>query len=217
MNHRDQGTPPIALLPWMATGLAYRSSDFDADDVYIFTCRLNDAGDLALQFSGTAGDGAFVCSAAALGSGSEKIHIAQGGASLSRSGGHVDETAPTQAFPPFLLSRALFAALKAGETIAWPTVLTGDGQTVAVTKTGTGTQQVRVHGKRQTVPTIVAQGDDVDLVVLDDASWPLILVNREADDCGWQLRAVGSDLDADTLADGGDGDAADDDEVDDDE
>ena len=53
--------------------------------------------------------------------------------------------------------------------------------------------------------------------MLDDASWPLILVDREADDCGWQLRAVGSDLDADTLADGGDGDAADDDEVDDDE
>src|SRR6185369_17875247 len=79
------------LSPWMSTGLAYRSADFDADDIYIINCKLNQDGDLAIKLEGTAGDSGFVCAAAAVESGSEKIHIAQGGASLSQSNGHVDE------------------------------------------------------------------------------------------------------------------------------
>ena len=205
------------LLPWMSTGLAYRSSDFDADDVYIITCQLNAKGDLAVKFDGTAGDGKFVCAAAAIESGSEKIHVAQGGASLSQDNGDVDEKSPTQAFPPFMLSRALFAALKAGKAIAWPTVLTGDGKTVAVTKTGTGTRKIVVNGTKQTVSTIKAQGSDVTLVVLDDEEWPLILLDDEADECGWNLRAVGKNLDADEIADNYSDDDEDDDEDDDDE
>lgn len=192
---------PAGLSPWMSLGLAYRSADFDADDVYVLSCRLNDTGDLAVQFGGTAGEGAFVCAAAAIDHGREKIHIAQGGASLSQSGGHVDERTPTQAFPPFLLSRSLFAALKAGQAIAWPTALTGDGGTVAVTQTGPGTRTIAVNGTRQKVPTIEAAGADVTLIVLDDENWPLVLVDEEADECGWWLRAVGQDLDADAIAD----------------
>jgi hypothetical protein len=37
--------------PWMAVGLGYRSADFDTDDVYVFACRINDEGDLALYRS----------------------------------------------------------------------------------------------------------------------------------------------------------------------
>lgn len=192
------------LSPWMSTGLAYRSADFDADDVYVISCRIDGAGDLAVKYDGTAGPGEFVCAAAAIESGHEKINVAQGGASLSQDFGHVDEKTPTQAFPPFLLSRSLFAALKAGETIAWPTVLTGDGKTVAVTKTGAGKRTFMVSGKPQTVATLEAKGDDVTLVLLDDTNWPLILVDNEADECGWWLRAIGKDLDADAIADGGD-------------
>lgn len=199
-----EAKPLTGLSPWMSMGLAFRSADFDADDIYIITCRIDDAGDLAIQFSGTAGDGQFVCAAAAIESGTEKIHLAQGGASLSRNNGHVDEKAPTLAFPPFLLSRSLFAALKAGESIAWPTVLTGNGQTVAVMKTGSGTRRLTVNGKRQPVPTIEAKGADVTLIVLDDANWPLILVDDEADECGWWLHAVGKDLDADAIAESSD-------------
>ena len=189
---------------WMSTGLAYRSADFDANDMYLFNCSINGDGNLAVHFDGTAGASKFVCAAAAVQSGSEKIHLSQGGATLSQNHGHVDEETPTPAFPPFLISRSLFAALKAGQTIAWPTVLTGDGKTVAVTKTGAGTRKIPVDGKKQTVKTIEAAGDDVTLIVLDDADWPLILVDDEADDCGWWLRAVGKDLDADAIPDGGD-------------
>lgn len=216
--------PRAEVMPWMAMGLGYRSADFDADDVYVISCRLNDDGDLAVQFDGTAGTGGFVCAAAAIERGSEKIHLAQGGAALSQDNGHVDERTPTPAFPPFLLSRSLFAALKAGESIAWPTVLTGDGTTVAVTRTGAGTRKITVNGKPQTVSTLEAKGADVRLSVLDDPQWPLILVDDEADECGWWLRAVGKNLDADAIADAGDAeedddadDDADDDDADDEE
>lgn len=202
-----------ALSPWMAMDLGYRSADFDADDVYVFSCRLSDEGDLAVQFSGTAGAGKFVCAAAAIADGGEKIHLAQGGASLSHSPGAVAEEAATQAFPPFLLSRSLFRALRAGETIAWPTVLTGDGKTVAVTKTGAGSRKIPVHGTRQSVPTIEARGQDVSLIIVDDEAWPLILVDQEADECGWWLRAVGKNLDAGAIAHSVDG--ADDDDAED--
>lgn len=194
--------PLTGLSPWMSMGLAYRSADFDADDVYVIACKIDGSGNLAVKYDGTAGPGEFVCAAAAIERGAEKINIAQGGASLSQDFGHVDETTPTQAFPPFLLSRSLFAALKAGETIAWPTVLTGDGKTVPVKKTGAGTRQISVSGKKQTVATVEAKGDDVTLILLDDKSWPLVLVDDEADECGWWLRAVGKDLDAEAIADG---------------
>lgn len=190
-----------ALPPWMAMDLGYRSADFDADDVYVFSSRLSDEGDLAVKFTGTAGEGGFVCAAAAIESGGEKIHIAQGGTSLSQSDGPVEDEAATQAFPPFLLSRSLFRSLKAGQTIAWPTVLTGDGKTVAVTRTGVGSRKIPVLGKRQAVPTIEARGEDVSLVILDNEAWPLILVDQEADECGWWLRAVGKSLDAGAIAD----------------
>lgn len=107
----------------MATGLGYRTADFDADDVYVFRCSLDGKGNLAITFDGTAGEGAFVCAAAALDQGVEKIHIAQGGVMLSQTTKSVDETTPADAFPPFLLSRSSFTALKAGKPIAWPTVL----------------------------------------------------------------------------------------------
>ncbi len=191
----------MALAPWMAMDLGYRSADFDADDVYIFSSRLNDAGDLAVKFSGTAGEGGFICAAAAIESGGEKIHLAQGGASLSQSQSPVEGTAVTQAFPPFLLSRSLFRALKAGETIAWPTVLTGDGKVVSVTKTGAGTRKIAVLGQRQDVQTIEARGEDVSLVIVDDEAWPLLLVGKEADECGFWLRAVGKNLDAGAIVD----------------
>jgi predicted DNA-binding WGR domain protein len=212
----------IAMHPWLAAGAGYRSADFDADDTYVVRCSENAAGDVVVRFEGTAGEGGFVCTGAAIDSGTEKIHLAQGGAGLSQSGGGVDEETPTEAFPPFMLSRSMFAALRGGETIEWPTVLTGDGKTVEVMSTGGGTATIRVNGKKQTVKTIKAEGEDVRLVVLDDAQWPIILVDNEADECGWWLRAVSPDLSADELHeeepeeddedDEGDGDGDDDDE-----
>jgi predicted DNA-binding WGR domain protein len=188
-----------ALHPWLSSALGYRTADFDADDVYVFACRVNDDGDFAVHFSGTADEGDFICAGDALASGSEKIHLAQGGATFSQTVVPVDEATPAAAFPPFLLSRALFAALKSGTAIAWPTVLTGDGKTVPVTRTGAGTHSVKVNGKKQTVKTLLAKGDDVRLTILDDADWPFILIDDEADECGWWLKAVGNDLDADAL------------------
>ncbi len=210
-----------ALHPWMATGLGYRTADFDADDVYVFRCSLDGKGNLAITFDGTAGEGAFVCAAAALDQGVEKIHIAQGGVMLSQTTKSVDETTPADAFPPFLLSRSSFTALKAGKPIAWPTVLSGDGKTVDVTKTGAGTKSVTVDGKKQVVKTIEARAAASDtyvkLTVLDDANWPLVLVNDEADECGWWLKGVGEDLDPDALLDAEDDEGEDDDGGDDDE
>jgi hypothetical protein len=199
-----------SLSPWLSQELAYRAADFDTDDVYVFSCSIDGAGDLAVDFSGTAGEADFTVTAAGIDSATDRLHIVQGG--ISNGGVGVDGQTPQDAFLPFLLSRELFAALKAGDAIHWPSPHVGDGDGVEVTRTGAGTRVVNVNGKKTTVKTIEAAGQDVTLVILDDAQWPIVLVDEEADDCGWWLVKVGNDLDAEAIHEAGGGHNDDDDE-----
>jgi len=129
--------------------LACRAADFDTDDVYVFSCSIEGAGDLAVDFSGTAGEADFTVTAAGIDSATDRLHIVQGGVSNGDVG--VDGETPQDAFLPFLLSRELFAALKAGDTIHWPPPHVGDGDGVEVTRTGAGTRVINVNGKKTRV------------------------------------------------------------------
>ncbi len=51
----------VALHPWLASAIGYRSADFDADDTYVVRCSETADGDFAVRFEGAGGEGRFVC------------------------------------------------------------------------------------------------------------------------------------------------------------
>jgi hypothetical protein len=203
-----------SLSPWLSSELAYRVAGFDSDDVYVFSFSIDGAGDLSVDVSGTAGDGGVTVTAAGIASATDRLEITQGDVT---NGGSCVGTTPQDAFLPFLLSRELFAELRSGEAIHWPSPHVGVGEGVEVKKTGAGTMVVNVNGKKTTVKTIEADGYEVSLTILDDAEWPIVLVDEEADDCGWWLKKVGNNLDADEVHESGDDEDEDDEDEDDEE
>jgi hypothetical protein len=93
-----------------------------------------------------------------------------------------DKKELTRATPPFVVSRAIHAALSAGGT-APLTIYGGEGQ---MAKRGTKARSITVNGKPYKVRALLAEdeGDDLGLTlaILDDADFPMVIEATFQDD-----------------------------------
>jgi hypothetical protein len=90
--------------------------------------------------------------------------------------------------PPFLVSRKIVAALKAGETAR----LTIYGETGSLVADGHETAVLKVDGEDRQVSVLCAKDDDngMSVKILDDAAWPLLLSAEFQDDNYIKLMAI---------------------------
>ncbi len=186
-----------ALPAWVKGPWGYATADFDASDAYVFTLSLDGKGRLSVRYESTGGAGGFEVSKAALERGKRWIQIAQGGASDDDEGLSPGDVAD-KAVPPFLLPRAIFASLKSGKTVSWPSAW---GEDDDLELAGRAKMSV-THGKStHTFDVCKIAGSEVSLWVVDDANWPLVLVH---DECGgdnyWRAVAMGPGLEPKSVA-----------------
>lgn len=78
--------------------------------------------------------------------------------------------------PPFLLSREVFAALKVGPTMIF---LPSQGAAVEFTLGQAGTREITVLGETRSVPVVALDSERVEMTVLDDPGFPLVLQRSE--------------------------------------
>lgn len=104
---------------------------------------------------------------------------------LSQGSTDVDE--PETALAPFLFSRAGLAALLAKKKVHLQIALATD----EIELQGKKEIEIAVHGKKKKVKALHARGKEIDLVVLDDADWPLVLRAEWEDENYIELKSIG--------------------------
>lgn len=201
--------PPIGALIANGMGLQYSMADYDVNDPYTFTIR--DAGPgLSVHFQmGNSDEGDLVFTPEAIKSATKWAVIAQGGALLPDG---EQATAIRTAVPPFLVSRAVFLALRSGGATIHSEWGAGELELQAVPAKRT----IKLGARTVEVPILRATGDDITLDILDDETWPLVIEHTEAGgDNFWKLHKIGKGLgpwsgdedeDDGESADGGDSD-----------
>jgi hypothetical protein len=120
-----------------------------------------------------------------------------------------DDVAQLRDLPPFLLSRTALRELRAGATRIRPEW--ADGEPIELTLSARRSAQIERDGETVAVPVLVASGEDLELVVIDDDTWPLIVERNEGDNY-WKLEAIGRGEVPDLDSDGDDDDDDDDDD-----
>lgn len=173
---------PVATpltLTWARSGvvLRYSIADFDSEDEWTFEVIDASADGLVMRASAE---------------GDAPIEVRFGAEAIANSTrfarfsqGHADTK--KDALPPFMLSQAMFAKVASGKKLAWKSEWTDKDSLEPGTR---GTAQIEVDGASQTVLTWSASGEEVEIEVLDDAAWPLLVKRVEADDCHVNLVSV---------------------------
>ena len=191
-------------MPFITTGveLRYEMADFDASDIYAF--RVLDTEDALVVSSAfadedldaPAGDpeGVVAVSPEALAEGRTIAVLSQGGwmsAGLAAPERGEDEVMHLSDLPPFLLSRASLCELREGETRLRPEWGPSEGEAVRLALRERTTVEIVHDGERRDVEVLVAAGEGVELTVVDDDEWPLVVERVEGDNF-WRLLAVAS-------------------------
>lgn len=180
--------PAIGALIANGMGLQYSMADFDVNDPYTFTIR--DAGEgLSVHFQmGSSDEGDLVFTPDAIARATKWVGIAQGGALLPDG---ESSAAIRTAVPPFLVSRAVFLALRSGGATVHSEWGSGELEVQAVPAKRT----IRIGARSVEVPILHATGDDITIDIVDDPRWPLVIEHSE---CGgdnfWKLHKVGMGL-----------------------
>jgi hypothetical protein len=176
--------------------LRYEMADANVIDRYLFTLTISDG--LKVHYDNGAGrhkDLNFTV--AALESAKSHIVLSQGNAVSS---GSPPDTLPDHIIselPPFLLSRAVFAALKtkgkANFKFEWSDEI---GEVAVKGKTNIS---ILIEGKNVLAPVLHCVGNlhECQLWVIEDDSWPIIIKHDEEDDYFWKLIEAGSGLEPD--------------------
>jgi len=188
---------PLPEAPaWAREGtvLGYHSADYDAEDTYRYRV-LSTSDGFTVQIDMTDEEdeddepgapervGILRFTEQALRAASEPVVVAQGSTDLD------DVDAPISGrSPPCLLGRELFARLVAGETIEYthpwngePGALQAAGEVQA--------RMLEIDDNDRPAPVRVFAGEAGTLVVLDDASWPLV-IDYETGDCHLKLTSI---------------------------
>jgi len=175
--------------------LRYEMGDINVIDRYLFTLTVGRDLKVHYEGAGTAGDLKFT--AAALASAASHIVLSQGNAVSSGSPPDSLPARITADLPPFLLSRAVFTALKEQGQASYKFEWSDDVSEVAVKARKQLT--IVVEGKKTTVPVLYCRGSlhDCKLWIIDDDAWPVILKHEEEDGCFWKLLEAGKALVAD--------------------
>lgn len=180
---RKAPPPPPAALAWARPGvvLTYELADFDAQDSWTF--RVVEAAE-ELVLAVTMGESEEVASAMrftakALQSAGKAVAFAQGGADVDV------EKPQDKVLPPICVSRSAYQKLAAGKELTWKSEWSDEGSLTATPAQAT----VRVDDQELPVATLAAAGDGVQLTILKDDRWPLVL-DRTEGDCFVRLVSV---------------------------
>lgn len=173
--------------------LRYEMADFDAADNYEFQILETDE-QLVLSSAFEDGEPEAVVGFSTQGLGSSRtIAVLSQGSWLSAAleqPTHDGECDRLDAdLPPFLLSRAMLLELRAGGTrlrSEWAPPGTGPEPLSLSERT---TAEVEIDGEPHELDVLVASGDGVELTVVDDEAWPLVLERVEGDNY-WRLLAI---------------------------
>jgi len=123
-----------------------------------------------------------------------------------------DDVVQLSDLPPFLLSQQALRELREGTTLLRPEWSGEGSEPAALTLKERRTVEIERDGDTVALPALVASGDEVELVVLDDDTWPLIVERSEGDNY-WKLEAIGRTAVPDLDSDGDDDDDDDDDDL----
>jgi hypothetical protein len=212
--------------------LRYEMADFDVCDRYRFiVCNVDDGLTFTQTFAGEEeedddaddgdadpGEPARV-SPDALSDGRTIAVLSQGGWLSAELEQHEvdDDVVQLGDLPPFLLSQTALRELRDGSTLLRPEWAGEGSEPTTLTLKERRTVELERDGDRIEVKALVASGDDVELTVVDDDTWPLVIERTEGDNY-WKLEAIGRaevpELGSDDDADDDDDDA---DELEDDE
>ena len=145
-------------------------ADFDANDSYELRIEATNDG-ISYAWEGAGASGNVAVDDSVLQSAGRVLFIGQG---------HPDVD-PETALPPFLVSRSALEALREAETVN-VTIGTASGD-VEVVSAEEG-YEITVDGEKKKVRALHARGEEIDLWVLDDERWPLLLKAEFEDDNG---------------------------------
>lgn len=185
--------------------LRYEMADFDVFDRYRFiVCNIEDGLTFTQAFASGAdddddaddadddpGEPARV-SAETLSDGRTIAVLSQGGWLSAELGPteHDDDVVQLGDLPPFLLSQTALRELRDGSTLLRPEWAGEGSQPTTLTLSERRTVEVERDGDLVELAALVASGDDVELIVLDDDTWPLVIARTEGDNY-WKLEAIG--------------------------
>ena len=129
---------------------------------------------LTIAWEGAGDDGTLVYAPAALAAAQSFTELTGGKVAFGNANDSSSKIMGSM--PPFLLSRAFFAAVKeAPVTVFVPAI--GDVQTFVATETNSAV--VAVGGTKQTLPVVRFQALRVAFDVVDDAEFPLVLSRQD--------------------------------------
>lgn len=169
----------------------FEAADDDVEDRYVFTVKSTSPA-LELAFDSPAGGGVLRFTDDALERADRLFEISQGGA--WDDGGKALPDPITHACPPILLPRSVYAKLAADGTAT----LHVGGDERELECLGKARATVHVSGKATEIDVLRIQGNGVEMWVVADASWPLVLDRRDGgEDQGWRFLAAGSGLTVD--------------------
>ena len=148
--------------------------DNDALDTYTFRVdSITDGLQVHWQM-GSADDGDLHFTEAALTDARGFSGLSQGNVDFADDD---DETGKVQrSTPPFLLSREVFAALWAGPVMIF---LPSMGEALEFTPGNSGTREIEVLGETRSVPVLEVGSERVEMTILDDPGFPLVLQRCE--------------------------------------
>jgi hypothetical protein len=173
--------------------LVYRISDFDSNDKYTFVLMISEYSknpvDLFWNLYGSRDSGQLAVSPEALEGATRLARFSQG--HVQDGDQSLEDDRLMRSTPPFLLSRAVFRSLKEKHEamIDFPV----EGGSLALTSESS--TFVLPHSKIS-VNAIEAKGRELELTILDDAQWPVILKASFEDDNEISLVGLTFDDDA---------------------
>jgi len=91
--------------------------------------------------------------------------------------------------PPFLLSKTMLFELRAGGTRLRSEWSAPGSQPEPLRLTERATAEIEIDGEPHEFAVLVASGDGVELTVVDDEAWPLVVERVEGDNY-WRLLAI---------------------------
>jgi predicted DNA-binding WGR domain protein len=190
---RSGKSPGAEALPaWMGRSLGVNIADDDADDAYVFELAPAPDGALEVRYTGSCDPGGFRVAASALdaSSASAWISISQGVASLKWTKELSPDVTVDSHVPPFLLPRGAFKALKEGQPQAW-TLPWGLGGPTTLALAASGTIEIDRDGRPHTLGVCQITGRQLELWVVDDERWPVIVRLTQTGGCHLKLLAAG--------------------------
>ncbi|MBL8796589.1 MAG: hypothetical protein JNM56_21995 [Planctomycetia bacterium] len=181
----------------VSTRLRYQMGDANVRDRYLFTPKADKGLKLQYELADVA-EGKLAFSEAALTSAAAFVVFNQGSPVVYVNG--LPEKPPRTLaahLPPFLLSRATLAALKAGSQADLMPEWFDERDSLRLK--ARKQRKVKLDGASTSVPVLHCRGKNIELWVVDDDVWPVILERKEGEDgfYFWKFLEAGKKLKAD--------------------